>query len=80
MSEGLQAASGKGKFQLDNKNGCEKYNRSDDIEWFLGSDKKGNDLYMKQCKVLIEPISERKDRKKGTKTDRNVVLVEKEEK
>ena len=35
---------------------------------------------MKHCKVLIEPVSERKDRKKGTKTDRKVVLVEKEEK
>ena len=32
ISEGLQAASGKGKFQPDNRNGCEKYNDSDDNE------------------------------------------------
>ena len=37
ISEGLQAASGKGKFQSDNRNGCEKYNDSDGNEWFLGS-------------------------------------------
>ena len=41
ISEGLQAASGKAKFQPDNRNGCEKYNHSDDDEWFLGFDKKG---------------------------------------
>ena len=32
ISGGLQAASGKGKFQPDNGNGCEKYNDSDDNE------------------------------------------------
>ena len=40
MLEGLQAASGKGKFQHDNRNGCETYNDSDDYECFLGFDKK----------------------------------------
>ena len=30
ISEGLQASSGKGKFQPDNRNGCENYNDSDD--------------------------------------------------
>ena len=40
ISEGLLAASGKMKFQPDNRNGCEKYKDSDDDEWFLGSDKK----------------------------------------
>ena len=49
ISEGLQAASGKGKFQPDNRNGCEKYNDSDDDEWFLGFDEKGKDVYMKHC-------------------------------
>ena len=39
--EGLKAASGKGKFQLDNRNGCEKCNDSDDDEWYLGFDGKG---------------------------------------
>ena len=32
ISEGLQAASGKRKFLLDNRHGCEKYNDSDDDE------------------------------------------------
>ena len=32
ISEGIQAASGKGKFQPDNRNGCEKYNDGDDDE------------------------------------------------
>ena len=32
ISEGLQAASGKGKLQSDKRNGCEKYNESDDNE------------------------------------------------
>ena len=36
ISEGLQAASGKGKFQPDNKNGSEKYNDSFGNEWFWG--------------------------------------------
>ena len=63
ISEGLQAASGKGKFQSDNKNGCEKYNDSDGNEWFLGFHEKGKDVYMKYCKVLIEPIAESKDKK-----------------
>ena len=36
ISEGLQAASGKVKFQPDNRNGCEKYNNCDGNEWFLG--------------------------------------------
>ena len=76
LSEGLQAASGKGKFQPDNRNGCEKYNDRDEDEWFLGFDEKGNDEYMKQCKVLIESIAESKDKKKGTKTDKEVVHAE----
>ena len=63
ISEGLQAASGKGKFQPDNRNGCEKYNDSDDDEWFLGFDEKGKGVYMKHCKVLIEPIAESKHKK-----------------
>ena len=62
ISEGLQAASGKGKFQLDDRNGCEKNNDSDKDEWFLGFDEKGNGVYMKKCKVLIEPTA---DNKKG---------------
>ena len=77
--EGLQAASGKGKFQPDNRNGYEKYNDSDDDEWFLGFDEKGNDVCMKHCKVLIEPIAESKHKKKGMKTNNKVVHVEKEE-
>ena len=68
ISEGLQAASGKGEFQPDNRNGCEKYNDSDDDEWFLRFDDKGKDVYMKHCKVLIEPIAESKHKKKGMKT------------
>ena len=27
-------------------------------------------MYRKQCKVLIEPIAESKDKKKGTKKDK----------
>ena len=54
-----------GKFQPDNRNGFEKYNDSDDNEWFLGFDKKGKDVYMKHCKVLIEPIAESKDKSYG---------------
>lgn len=34
LSEGLQAVSGKKKFQPDNRNVCEKYNDSGDDEWF----------------------------------------------
>ena len=34
---------------------------------------------MKHCKVLIQPIAESKDKKKGTKTDKKVVHVETEE-
>ena len=33
---------------------------------------------MKHCKVLIKPIAESKDKKKGMKTDK-VVYVEREE-
>ena len=65
---GLKAAYGKGKFQPDNRNGCEKYNDSDDDEWFLGFDEKGKDMHMKHCKVLLEPIVERKHKKNGMKT------------
>ena len=67
ISEGLQAVSGKGKFQSDNRNVCEKYNDSDDNEWLLGSDEKGKDVYMKQCTVLIEPITESKHKRKVRK-------------
>ena len=43
ISEGLQAATGKGKFQPDNRNGCEKYNDSDDNEggWVKEKNKMG---------------------------------------
>ena len=34
---------------------------------------------MKHCKVLIEPIAERKDKKKGMKNDNKAVHVEREE-
>ena len=60
ISEGLQATSGKGTFQSDNRNGCEKHNDSDDDEWFLGFDEKGKDVYLKHCTVLIEPIADSK--------------------
>ena len=63
--------SGKGKFQPDNRNGCEKYIDSDDDEWFLGFGKKRMRC---TCKVLIEPIEDR-----YTKTDNKVVHVEREE-
>ena len=79
ISKGLKAASGKGKFQPDNRNSCEKYNDSDDDEWFLGFDEKVKDVYMKHCKFLIEPIVESKHKKKGTKADNKVVDVEREE-
>ena len=36
-------------------------------------------MYMKECKVFIEPIAESTDKKKGTKTDKRVVHVEREE-
>ena len=45
ISEGLQAISGKEKFQLDNRNGCEKYNDSDGNELFLGFDEKEKDVH-----------------------------------
>ena len=64
ISESLQAASGKTKFQPDNRSGCKKYNDSDDNEWFLGFDEREKDMYMKGCKVLIEPIAESKHKKK----------------
>ena len=80
ISEGLQAASGKGKCQSDKRNGCEKYSDSNDDERFLGFDEKGKDVYMKYCTVLIEPIAESKHKKKGTETDKKVVHVEREEK
>ena len=75
----LQAASGKEMFQPDYRNGCEKYDESDDNERFLRLDGKGTDMYMKHCKVLIEPIAESKSKKKGRKTDKKVKLVEREE-
>ena len=34
---------------------------------------------MKLCKLLIEPIAESKDKKKGMKNDNKVVHVEREE-
>ena len=40
ISEKVKAASGKGKFQPDNRNRCERYNDSDDDEWFLRIDRK----------------------------------------
>ena len=79
ISEGLQAVSGKRKVQPDKRHGCEKYNDSDNDEWFLGSDEKGNDAYMKHCKFFIESIAESKDKKKEMKTDNKVVHVEREE-
>ena len=79
ISEGLQAASGKRKPLLCKRNGCEKYNDSDDDEWFLGFDEKGKDVSMNHCKVLIESIAESKHKKKGMKTNNKVVHVEREE-
>ena len=79
ISGGLQIASGKVKFQPDNRNGCEKYNDSDDDEWFLGFNEKGNDVYIKECKFLIEPIAESKDKMKVTKTDKKAEHIEREE-
>ena len=46
---------------------------------FLGFDKKRNGIYMKHCKVLIEPIAENKDKNKGIKTGKKVVHMEREE-
>ena len=54
ISEGQQVAFGTGKLPSDNRNGCEKYNDSDDDdEWFLAFDEKRNDVHLKHCKVLI---------------------------
>ena len=74
ISEGVKAASGKGKFQSDNRYGCEKNNDGDDDESFLGFDGKENDVYMKHCKGSIEPIEDR-----YTKTYNKVVHVERDE-
>ena len=79
MADGLKAAFGKGKFQPDNRNGSEKYNDSDDDEWFLGFDEKGKDVYRKHCNVLIETIAESKNKKKGMKTDNKEMHAEQEE-
>ena len=68
----------KESFHLITKNDCEKYHHSDDDEWCLGFDKRGTDIYMKYCKVLVEPIVESKDKKKRTKTNKKVVHVERE--
>ena len=46
-----------------------KYSDSNDDGWLLRFDKKGNDVYRKHSKVLIEPIAEGKDKKKGRKTN-----------
>lgn len=46
-----------------------KYSDSNDDEWLLRFDKKGNDVYRKHSKVLIEPIAEGNDKKKGRKTN-----------
>ena len=68
ISEGLQAASSKATFQLENRNGYEKCSDSDDNEWFLGFYEKGKDVYMKHCKVLVELIAvKRKVRRQITK-------------
>ena len=81
LSEGLQAASGKGRFQPDNRNGCGKYNYSHGNQWFLGFDDKGNDMHMKHCKRCVhESVAESQDKKKATKTDNKVVHVDREEK
>ena len=45
----------------------------------LGLGEKGKDVYIKHCKVLIDPIAESKNKKKGMKTDNKVVHVEKKE-
>ena len=45
------------------------YSDSNDDEWLLRFDKKGNDVYRKHSKVLIESIAEGKDKKKGRKTN-----------
>ena len=36
-------------------------------------------MYIKHCKVLIEPSAESKDKNEGIKTDKGVVHVEREE-
>ena len=59
ISEGVKVASGKEKFHSDNRSGYDKHNDRDENEWFLGFGKKGNDVYMKHYKVLIEPIEDR---------------------
>ena len=45
----------------------------------LGLNEKGKDVYIKLCKVLIEPIAESKNKKKCMKTDNKVVHVERKE-
>ena len=35
-------------------------------------------MYVKHCKVLIDPIAESKDKKKGRKTYKKVIHVETE--
>ena len=64
------------RFRSDNRNGCEKYNEGSDNLWFIGLNQKGNDVYIKHCEVLREPIAESKCKKKGTKTDKKVVHIE----
>ena len=54
-------------------------NNRDDDALFFGFDKKGNDVCMKYCKVLIDAIAESKAKKKGSKTDKEVVDLEREE-
>ena len=78
ISEILHTSSGKRKFQPDNRNDCENYNDNDDDEWLLEFNKKGNVVYVKHCKVLIDPIAESKDKKKGRKTYKKVIHVETE--
>ena len=79
VPDSLQAASGKRKFQPDNRHGYEKYNDSNGDESFLGFDEKGSNVYMKHCNVLIEPTAKSRDKKKGTKTDKKEVHEEREE-
>lgn len=49
--------------------------KSDDDESFLEFDKKKIDVCIKYYKVLIDPIAESKVKKKGTKTDKEVLHV-----
>ena len=58
MYDVLRISSNNNHNNNNNRIGCEKCNDSDDDGWFSRFDEKGSDVYMKHCKVLIEPIKE----------------------